>query len=183
MSTTEEFLNTLKAKGYKFDGDEQFLNYIKALQQADNLSGKLKGTYFNVMLARYVRTVSPDETVDAKLEVLDALAEAMKNLVEQALGTDKMAAQERNAALVFHRTAKSTIASAIKAGHPLDDINVGKSALAKETRGMAKLLSPLEVCEHHLIKVSKQYEFLSADERRKVIKMIQGLESQYANGQ
>jgi hypothetical protein len=163
MSSTNDFLEELESNNYLLASPDQLSNYIKAVYQAGELSHKLKGSYFNVLLADYMReandlTIVPLDT-EVKLGILEEVCDTHKGIINKALDTDNMDAQERNRATAFHRTAKTTIKKAIEAGHPLDDVTIGKTALTNGTkalttetknlteRGMAALMTVSKIVE------------------------------------
>jgi len=169
MSSTNDFLIELEGNNYLLDSPDQLANYVKAVHQAGALSHSLKGSYFNILLAEYNKAVLDNATGHADGELLQALEDVCskhQSIIKDALDTDSMSAQERNRATAFHRSAKSTIKKAIEAGHPLDDVTIGKTALAKEASALtATVKSVMERGIEALMKVSSIVETMDREER------------------
>ena len=168
MSSTNDFLIELESNNYLLDSPDQLANYVKAVHQAGALSHSLKGSYFNILLAEYNKTVL-DNVGGIKYELLQILEDVCskhQSIIKDALDTDSMSAQERNRATAFHRSAKSTIKKAIEAGHPLYDVTIGKTALAKEASALtATVKTVIERGIEALMKVSSIVETMDREER------------------
>jgi len=176
MSSTNDFLIELESNNYLLASPDQLSHYIKAVYQAGELSHKLKGSYFNVLLADYMKAqtdqpIMPADTIkqnyeEVKLGILEEVCDKHKGIINTALDTDSMNAQERNRATAFHRTAKTTIKKAIEAGHLLDDATIGKTALTKEASELtASLKSVMERGIEALMKVRSIVETMDREER------------------